>query len=612
MSSFLYTICMTVDKLRQEYLKFFKQKGHKIIPSASLVPENDPTSLFISSGMQPIMPYLLGESHPEGKRLANSQKCFRMEDIDEVGDNRHTTFFEMLGNWSLGDYFKAEQIPWVFEFLTKEIGLDPNRLYVTCYEGNDKIGILKDEEAAKLWVEQFEAAGVDASDRVSYYGDDKNWWSRAGAPSEMPEGEPGGPDSEIFWDFDPDAKLGIHKSSVFAKQKCHTNCDCGRYSEIGNSVFMEYVKTKKGFEPLPNKNIDFGGGLERMVAAVNDDPDIFKINVFEQARTKLEEISGLKYDQDEETTKAFRVILDHLRAVMFLIANWLEPSNKDQGYFIRRLIRRAVRYGHQLGIEQNFCEQVAEKYNEPYCGYYKEMNYDITVTNQIHKEEVKFRSTLVQGLKEMKKFGNKMTVTDAFYLYQSFGFPLEMINEELGGDVISEKEFKKEFEKHQKLSRAGAEQKFKGGLADRSEITTKYHTATHLLHQALRQVLGDHVKQRGSNITDKRLRFDFSHSEKMTDEQKQEVERIVNEAIEADLPVSVEEMTVEEAKKAGAIGLFEAKYGDKVKVYSIGDNSKEICGGPHVERTGKLGHFHIKKEQASSAGIRRIKAVLDK
>jgi len=602
---------MTVDELRNKYLDYFKQKGHKVIPSASLVPENDPTTLFISSGMQPIMPYLLGEKHPEGKRLADSQKCFRTQDIEEVGDNRHTTFFEMLGNWSLGDYFKTEQIPWIFEFLTKELGLDPNRLYVTCYEGNDKIGIPKDKKAAQLWVEQFESAGVDTSDRISYYGDDKNWWSRSGEPDQMPVGEPGGPDSEIFWDFDPDEKIGLHKSSPFVKQKCHVNCDCGRYSEIGNNVFMEYLKTEKGFETLPNKNIDFGGGLERMVAAVNDNPDIFKINVFDLARTELEKMSGCKYDRDADTIKAFRVILDHLRAAAFLIADGAIPSNKDQGYFTRRLIRRAVCYGHQLGIEDNFCDKIAIGFVKTYSSSYPELESSREqVLGEVDREETKFRSTLSQGLKEMKKFGDKMSVKDAFYLYQSFGFPLEMINEELGG-IIDQSEFKKEFEKHQKLSRAGAEQKFKGGLADQSEMATKYHTATHLLHQALRQVLGDHVQQRGSNITDKRLRFDFSHSGKLTEEQKNQVEKLVNDAIKADYQVNLEEMTVDQAKDAGAIGLFEAKYGDKVKVYSIGDLSREICGGPHVERIGGLGHFRIKKEQASSAGVRRIKAVLE-
>jgi alanyl-tRNA synthetase len=602
---------MTVNELRKKYLEYFKQKGHKIIPSASLIPENDPTTLFTSSGMQPIMPNLLGEKHPEGNRICDSQKCFRTQDIDEIGDNRHTTFFEMLGNWSLGDYYKEEQIEWMFDFLVKELGLDPNRIYISCYQGNNQLNIPRDEEAAKMWSEQFARKGIEAviGERIVYYDDSKNWWSRSGEPDQMPVGEPGGTDSEMFWDFDPKGDLRIHQNSQFANEKCHMNCDCGRFIEIGNNVFMEYEKTKDGFRALPKKNIDFGGGLERLVAAKNDDADVFMVDVYDEPRKQIERASGREYHQDEETTRAFRVILDHLRAAAFLIADGALPSNKDQGYFTRRLIRRAVRYGHQIGIEKNFCTTIVASFGNVYKEVYPNITHQV-VTEETELEEQKFRTTLSQGLKEMKKFGSKISAKDAFYLYQSFGFPLELINEELG-DVVDQAEFDKEFEKHQELSRAGSEDKFKGGLADQGEKTTQHHTGAHLMLEALRRVLGDHVQQKGSNITEKRIRFDFSHSEKLNEEQVDQVEKLVNEAIAADHEVGFEEMSVDEAKKLGATGVFEDRYGDKVKVYKIGDFSLEICGGPHVEQTGGLGKFRITKQQSSSAGVRRIKAVLE-
>ncbi len=610
---------LSTNEIRERYLKFFEKQEHVIVPSASLVPENDPTTLFTGSGMQPMVPFLLGEQHPRGKRLTDSQKCFRSQDIEEVGDNRHTTFFEMLGNWSLGDYFKKEQIPWMFEFLTKEIGLDANRLYVSIFQGNDALGIPRDDEAAELWKQCFASAGVDASEgRIFAYPEKKNWWSRAGVPENMPVGEPGGPDTEMFWDFGPELKL--HENSPWKDEACHVNCDCGRYMEIGNNVFMEYVKTESGFAPLPQKNVDFGGGLERMAAAVADNPDVFTIDLFDGARAAIERASGKTYGVNAEDTFAFRVVLDHIRAATFLLGDGVLPANKDQGYFTRRLIRRAVRFARRLGVSQALVREVTAAYVDTYAQAYPNLaDKRELILSEIEKEESKFGKTIEQGLKELKKIIDKtqtFTATDAFNLYQSSGFPLELTTEELARTYsmkVDEEQFRAEFKKHQDLSRAGSEQKFAGGLADHSVDTTKLHTATHLLHQALRMVLGDHVEQKGSNITAERLRFDFSHGAKMTPEQIKQVEDIVNEQIKKDLPVHAEQLTVDEAKARGAIGLFEDKYaliGDKINVYFMGDFSKEICGGPHVQRTGELGGIKIQKEEASSAGIRRIKAIL--
>jgi len=634
---------MTSHELRQKYLDFFKSKEHVVLLSCPLIPENDPTTLFTGSGMQPMVPYLLGEKHPEGPRLADSQKCLRTQDIDEVGDNRHTTFFEMLGNWSLGDYFKKEQIEWIFDFVVNDIGLDPNRIYISCFRGKENINIPKDEETAKFWQEHFEHAGVKAEirdmaeergmqgGRIFYYDETKNWWSRAGIPAIMPIGEPGGPDSEMFWDFGVD--LQLHEKSKYKDQMCHVNCDCGRYLEIGNNVFMQYKKTDEGFIELENKNIDFGGGLERMAAALNDSPDVFKIDLFTTMCDFLEEKSGKKYDESKEFTRAFRIIMDHLRGVTFLVGDDAIPSNKDQGYFTRRLMRRAIRYGSQLGITDNFCKQVASRvieiYKEAYPNLVENKNKILDVINE---EENKFRKTLKKGLSEMKKeletmkkLGSQSKHGDlgslAFYFFETFGFPLELFFEEVSnyGIVYNvgqvSKLFNEEMKKHQELSRAGAEEKFKGGLADTGEMSVKYHTTTHLLHAALRQVLGEHVQQKGSNITADRLRFDFTHPDKMSDEEKKKVENLVNTAIEKDYPINIEEMTVEEAKTGGAIGLFEDRYGERVKVYTVGKGdevfSREICGGPHVGRTGDLGKFRITKEESSSSGVRRIKAVLE-
>lgn len=613
---------ITVNELRKKYLDFMKEKGHVVIPSASLLPENDPTTLFTGSGMQPMVPYLLGEKHPEGTRITDSQKSFRSVDIEEVGDNRHTTFFEMLGNWSLGDYFKKEQIEWMFEFLSEEIELDINNLYITTFRGNEELNLPRDTEAAELWQKLFESKGIDAKivdnsetdgmqgGRIFYYDEKKNWWSRAGVPQNMPVGEPGGPDTEMFWDFssvDPD----VHEKSEFKDQPCHVNCDCGRFIEIGNNVFMEYIKKESGFEKLPQQNVDFGGGLERLVAAKLHNPDVFMIDVFEYSRKRIEELSGKSY---EENQLSFRVILDHLRAATFLIADGAIPSNKDQGYFTRRLIRRAVRHLQKLDVNENIAADIVNSFIDSYAdeSAYPELAAKREmIIAEAEKEEQKFKRTLEKGLKEFGKY-EKVTGKDAFVLFSTYGFPLELTEElaEEKGIEINKEEFKKEFTAHQELSRQASAGKFKGGLADHSEMSVKYHTATHLLHRALKNVLGDHVEQKGSNITPQRLRFDFTHQEKLSDEQKKAVEEEVNKAIQEDLPVSWSEMTVDEAKEKGAIGLFEDKYGDKVKVYEMGEYSKEICGGPHVQHTGVLGTFKIKKEQSASAGVRRIKAVL--
>lgn len=621
---------MQSKEIRQKYLDFFKRQRHVILPSASLVPENDPTTLFTGSGMQPMVPYLLGEKHPQGTRLADSQKCFRSGDIEEVGDNRHTTFFEMLGNWSLGDYFKQEQIRWIFEFVTKEIGLDPQKMYVTVFRGNPELQLPRDEESAELWKNLFEAQGISANvvdfperdglqeGRIFYYSETKNWWSRAGTPSNMPVGEPGGPDTEMFWDFG--VERGLHEQSQWKKEPCHVNCDCGRFAEIGNNVFMQYMKKESGFELLPKQNVDFGGGLERLATATIDNPDMFAIDVFDQARQVLENISGLRYGEHPAQTYSFRVVLDHIRAATFLINDGVTPSNKDQGYFVRRLIRRAVRFSRRLNVSQALIAEVAEAYIETYKLVFPDLDEKRQfILHEIEAEEKKFIKTLDNGLRELKRvFEKNQTVsgTDAFNLYQSYGFPLELTMEELQtshGLQVDVAQFKAEFKKHQDLSRAGSEQKFAGGLADHSTESTRLHTATHLLHQALRDVLGTHVEQRGSNITKDRLRFDFSHGAKMTPEQIKQVEEIVNGQIRKDHPVQFELLSVEEAKAKGAIGLFEDTYaqmGGKIKVYFVGDYSKEICGGPHVQHTGELGSFKITKEEASSAGIRRIKAVL--
>ncbi|MDD4831115.1 MAG: alanine--tRNA ligase [Candidatus Paceibacterota bacterium] len=622
---------MESKEVREKFLKYLEKKGCKITPSASLVPENDPTTLFTSAGMQQMVPYLLGEKHPLGARIANSQKCFRAKDIEEVGDLRHNTFFEMLGDWSFNDFFKKEQISWIFEFLTEEIGLDPKRLYITAFRGSPQNDIPKDAETVEIWKELFKKNGIEAKEadfsekngmkegeRIFYYDENKNWWSRSGNPENMPEGELGGPDSEIFWDFGEELKL--HENSPWKDQPCHVNCDCGRFFEIGNNVFMQYIKEQGKIRPFSKKNVDFGGGLERIVAASQSSPDVFKTDLFLPVINHIEKISEKKYAGSEsENDKCFRVIADHIRAAVFLISDGANPSNKAQGYFTRRVIRRAVVKAQKLGINENFMARSAEIAYNIYDGIYDFPKQK--VEEELEKEESKFRKTLAEGLKRFNNLvsenadsGKKLLRgSESFYLYQSFGFPKELIQELAAEEdfEFDEKGFDNEFLKHQELSRTASAGMFKGGLADAGEQTTKLHTAAHLMLAALRSVLGSHVSQKGSNITAERLRFDFSHPQKVTPEELEKVEALVNEQIAEDIAVEEKEMSLEEAKNQGAVGAFENKYGEAVKVYTIGGFSKEICGGPHVKRTGELGAFKIIKEESSSSGIRRIKAVLN-
>jgi len=612
---------MTGNEIRAKYLEFFRQRGHAVIPSASLVPENDPTVLFTTAGMHPLVPYLLGEAHPMGRRLADAQKCVRTGDIDEVGDNRHLTFFEMLGNWSLGDYFKKEAISWSFEFLTGRewLGLDPRRLYVSVFEG-DAVAP-RDDESAAIWQEQFAKAGIDTASpkRVFAYPKSKNWWGPAGQTG------PCGPDTEMFYDTLALPQPTDHAPGWAGHEPCHPNCDCGRYVEIWNDVFMQFNKNAEGkYEPLPKPNVDTGMGLERTAMILQGRPTVFETDFFAPLLAKIELLSGKKYGSDAETVKSMRIIADHCRTAAFIIGDprGVGPSNVDQGYIVRRLIRRAVRYGRQLGIQGAFMADLAAQVVESYGEQYPELRRNAgRIAMELTAEEDKFGRTLQRGLQEAKKVtddtAGEIPGATAFYLYETFGFPKEL-TEEVTGRKVVEAEWNEAMKRHQEMSRAGAEQKFSGGLADHSEQVVKLHTATHMLHAALRQVLGDHVEQKGSNITAERLRFDFSHPQKVTPEELRRVEAIVKEKVAAGLPVRFDMMTVDEAKTAGSIGLFEDKYaklGNKVKVYTIGGEatgiySREICGGPHVENTADLGGFKILKEEASSAGIRRIKAVV--
>jgi len=637
---------MTINEIRSKYLEFFEKRGHSVIPSAPLVPHNDPTTLFTGSGMQPLIQNLLGKEHPAGNRLTDSQKCFRSEDIEEVGDNRHTTFFEMLGNWSLGDYFKNEQLPWFFEFLTDEIGLDPTKLYVTVFVGDEKNNIPRDTESAAIWKRLFAVKGIDAqevvigseadgyrkgmgSGRIFYYDAKKNWWSRAGVPENMPAGEPGGPDSEVFYDF------GLPHDSKFGLE-CHPNCDCGRFLEIGNSVFMQYIKKEDGsFALLPKQNVDFGGGLERIAAASEGNSDVFSIDAFRDIIGLLIHFSGKAYD-DSRYTRSFRIIADHVRAATFMMGDGVTPSNTERGYVLRRLIRRAAQHAMKLSVGDKdkgdsmlvrAAIMTIEKYKDSYQELEGEEAYR-TITDMVWNEEKQFAHTLDRGMREFERVAatGHIDASEAYTLFTTHGFPFEMtleLAEERNID-IDEEGFKREMKKHQDISRAGSEQKFKGGLADTSEKTTRLHTAHHLLLKALQIVLGEHVKQRGSNITQERLRIDFSHGEKMTKEQIAEVERIVNEKIQEALPVTHSTIKKEDAENLGAQREFGAKYPDMVSVYSVGpsgasaENPKfdkafsiEFCGGPHVTNTSALnGVFKIQKEEAVAAGIRRIKAVL--
>lgn len=592
---------MNANDLRKKYLEFFKAQGHSVIPSASLIPENDPTVLFTTAGMHPLVPYLLGAKHPAGTRLTDVQKCVRTGDIDEVGDASHLTFFEMLGNWSLGDYFKKEAITWSYTFLTKELGIPVEKLAVSVFAGDDDCP--RDEESAKIW----EECGIP-KERIFFLPKKNNWWGPAGITG------PCGPDTEMF----------IDNGQPPCGPDCSPACDCGKYLEIWNDVFMQYNKNQEGkFEPLAQKNVDTGMGLERTICILQGKKSVYETDIFMPAIRLLEELSGKEYGSDADITKAMRIVADHVRTSVFIIGDdrGVTPSNVDQGYVLRRLIRRAVRFGMKLGLKDGAIGQLAKHYVDQYKDVYAELaRNEEKILKELKLEEERFSKTLEQGLKEFEKVSffiqkagnNVINGKTAFRLYDTFGFPVEITTELAAerGMTVDIDAYKLAFEEHQKKSQAGAEQKFKGGLADHSAQTARLHTATHLLHSALRKVLGDEVAQRGSNITAERLRFDFSFGRAMTPDEIQTVEKLVNEAIERKIPVVCEETTVEKAKASGAIGLFESKYGDVVKMYTMGDVSKEICGGPHAENTGDLVSFKITKEQSSSSGVRRIKAVI--
>ncbi|HNZ28173.1 MAG TPA: alanine--tRNA ligase [Spirochaetota bacterium] len=593
---------MNFIDLRYKYVNFFKSKGHSHIASASLIPENDPTVLFTTAGMHPLVPYLLGEKHPEGKRLVNWQKCIRTGDIDDVGDAAHLTFFEMLGNWSLGDYFKKEAINWSYEFLIKELGFDQDSLHITVFEGDKDAP--RDEESASYW----KKLGISA-DRIHYKPKKDNWWGPAGITG------PCGPDTEMFID------VGKNKCS----DACAPGCGCGKYIEIWNDVFMEYNKTENGeYIPLKQKNVDTGMGIERTVAMINGKNNVYETDIFVPIIKKIEELSGTSYQKDGDTTKSMRIIADHVRTSLFIIGDdrGISPSNLGAGYVLRRLIRRAVRHGKKLNIQSPFMSKIATVVIEMMKDIYPELKRNETrIFAELEKEERKFEETLGKGMAELEKIlpklsqNNQDTISGrlAFKLYDTYGFPFEFTKELASekGFKVDEAGFNEAFAKHKELSQAAQTQNFKGGLADHAEATTKLHTATHLLHRALKNILGEHVNQKGSNITAERLRFDFTHTDKIDGETLKKVEDMVNEQIQRKLEVKMEIMSLEEAKKSGATALFGEKYESQVKVYTIGDFSKEVCGGPHVDNAGTLGKFKIVKEQSSSAGVRRIKAVLE-
>ena len=625
---------MNAQQIRNAYLDFYKQRGHAIVPRAPLVLTGDPTTLFTGSGMQPMIPYLLGEPHADGVRITDSQTCLRAQDIEDVGDNRHTTFFEMLGNWSLGDYFKEQQIRWMWEFLHDVVELDMSRVYITCYIGDERYNIPKDTEAANVWAELYEQAnlsheqadigseadgytrGIRDGERIFYYDGSKNWWSRNGSPETTPVGDPCGPDSEIFYDFGTphDPSFGEH---------CHPNCDCGRFMEIGNNVFMAYRKVADGkFEELEQKNIDHGSGLERIAAAKLGNPDVFKISLMWPIIEKLEQLSGRKY---EENLESMRVIADHLRAATFLAVDGCTPSNKEQGYVMRRLLRRAIRFANELGITNEFFEEIVPVIADLYVDDFPEVaaNRDKIIIT-LMKEEKAFTRTLLKGTRHLLKFTeNGLTGDELFVLHDTYGFPIELSTEIAKREKIAlspdwRDVFDKRMTEQRQRSQTARKGQFHGGLEGAEPIHLKYHTATHLLGAALRKVLNaPDLQQHGSNITAERLRFDFNH-DKLTPEEKQAVEDQVNAWIDADLPVSYKIYPTSEALEMGAIGAFGERYGDEVKVYSIGDDdarvSFEVCGGPHVSHTAELRdggkRFKITKEESSSAGIRRIKAKL--
>ncbi len=587
------------ETLREMYLNFFKSKGHHIIDSASLIPENDPSVLFTTAGMHPLVPYLLGEKHPAGTRLTDCQKCVRTGDIEEVGDSSHCTFFEMLGNWSLGDYFKEEAISWSYEFLTDEkyLGIPKEKLAVTVFAGDDDAQ--RDELSASIW----EKCGIP-KEKIFFLPKKNNWWI-AGKTG------PCGPDTEMF----------IDRGYPPCSPTCSPACDCGKYLEIWNDVFMEFYKDENGnYSKLKQRNVDTGMGLDRTISILNEKSSVYETDLFDLAREKLCELTGKEYGKDEEITKAFRIILDHVRTSVFMLGdkNGIVPSNVDQGYVLRRLIRRAVRFGRKVDLPEKSLFKVAECFIEKYKAVYPELEQNKEkIQTELNKEEEKFSKTLVEGLKEFNKVithvqGNVFPGKTAFRLYDTYGFPLEITMElaKEQGYTVDEEGYKKAQAEHQAKSSVGGEQKFKGGLAESNEETARLHTATHLLQAGLRKILSPDVCQKGSNITVERLRFDFNFSRPMTKEEIAKVEDFVNEAIQAGVDVQMQEMSLEEAKQSGATGLFESKYGEKVKVYTIGKYSKEICGGPHAKNTKELGKFKIIKEQSSSAGVRRIKAIL--
>lgn len=620
---------LNTKDILEKYIAFFEKRGHKKIPNSPLIPENDPTTLFTSSGMQPLVPYLLGEPHPQGKRLVNVQNCFRAQDIDEVGDNRHTTFFRMLGNWSLGDYFKKEQLAWFFEFLTNELGLSPDRLYVSVFDGYDDIS--RDNESAEIWGEIFSDSGIDPKGRIHYYGVEENWWSRAGTPERMPPGEPGGPDSEVFFDFFP--QQGPIGNDL--KKYSHN----GRLLEIGNSVFMQYQKREDGsFKELPQRNVDFGGGLERILAAVENKQDIFQTSLFLPIVQKIEILSKQSYSVVQTN---IRIIIDHFVAATFIVSAGVTPSNKEQGYILRRLIRRGLDNLYMVNIRDAtpIIESIVEQYkntDEILVERYEKIKNLILEESQIYEKArsgaVKFLSEKYPEPRPLVRRGDeilgetiKISALDAFKSLATYGTAPTQLRS-LGYD-FDQQELSEIIKKHQEVSRKGANEKFHGGLADTQEKTIMGHTATHLLHQALRDVLGDKVHQTGSNITTERVRFDFNYDKKLTDEEIQRVEEIVNDKIRANLAVHFEMLKTEEAKKLGAIGLFDDTYQDKSKIYFIGPSaglrlrdrsdsrssgqapySVEFCGGPHVDFTGRLKSFKIVKQENIGHGQRRIYA----
>lgn len=608
---------MTAGQIVKKYLAFFEKEGHKQIANSPLMPQNDPTTLFTSSGMQPLVPYLLGETHPMGTRLVNVQNVFRAVDIEEIGDNRHTTFFRMLGNWSLGDYFKKEQIPWIFTFLTKELKLPLDRLFITVFEGNDAVA--KDTEAITIWKELFEKAGVNAEDKIFEYSVDKNWWSRSGPPDKMPPGEPGGPSSEIFYDFGPE--LQIHEKSAFKNNKCHPNCDCGRYIEIGNNVFMAYKKQEDGsLKPLEKPNVDFGGGLERLLIAVENQPDVFQSSLLAPIISAIEKQTSAVYKGQEQ---AMRIITDHFLAATFITQAGVTPSNKDQGYILRRLIRRGFdHFSHLKGKDvAPLIEAIVEQYKETDPQLVEQFeSIKLTILEEVQKYSGALTKAQAYITKKYPQQGDELmgtkeiSVEDAFYLYTSHGLSPTQIKSL--GYTFANQAFAEKMKEHKDLSRKGAGQKFRGGLADNQEQTVMGHTATHLMHQALRDMFGTQLHQSGSNITAERVRFDFNFDRKLTDEEVKQLEDVVNGKIKENLPVHFEMIPTKEAKEMGAIGLFEDTYQDVSKIYFIGGDSKhpekaysiEFCGGPHVEFTEKVKSFKIIKQENLGNKMRRLYA----